>query len=149
MPNSFTSNIYNEINGDVNLPNYPSIVDKNMNSVFLSQKGGNKISNTDSDINNLLSMLTTETNVNTTQTDNLEKRLTNMMQKGGSGNKTLSNTSSDNYSGLFLEARGSNQGGLLSATSSATSSIMPNNTNLSNISFTLFSTITFPSNSSL
>lgn len=125
MPNSFTSNIYNEINSDLNTPNYPNIVDKNISSVFLSQKGGsNKISNTDSDINNLLSMLTTETNVNTTQTDNLEKRLTNMMQKGGN-NKT------DNYSNLFLEANGSpsKEGDL-----SATSSVMPENNNFSQTS---------------
>ena len=100
MSNSFTTTIYNELTSDLNLPSYKN--NKNMSSIFLKQGGGgNAGSNDSSDINNLLSMLTTESNLNTTDTDKIENRLKNMMQSGG-GLDDISVTSSDNYSSLFL-----------------------------------------------
>lgn len=99
MSNSFTTTIFNELSSDLNLPSYKN--NKNMSSIFLKQGGGgNAGSNDSSDINNLLSMLTTESNVNTTDTDKIENRLKNMMQSGGG--LDISVTSSDNYSSLFL-----------------------------------------------
>ena len=112
MSNSFTTTIYNELTSDLNLPSYKN--NKNMSSIFLKQGGGGKSgSNDSSDINNLLSMLTTESNVNTTDTDKIENRLKNMMQSGG-GLDDMSVTSSDNYSSLFLS-----KNEVLSATSNS------------------------------
>jgi len=112
MSNSFTTTIYNELTSDLNLPSYKN--NKNMSSIFLKQGGGgNAGSNDSSDINNLLSMLTTESNVNTTDTDKIENRLKNMMQSGG-GLDDMSVTSSDNYSSLFLS-----KSEILSATSNS------------------------------
>ena len=111
MSNSFTTTIYNELTSDLNLPSYKN--NKNMSSIFLKQGGGgNAGSNDSSDINNLLSMLTTESNVNTTDTDKIENRLKNMMQSGGG--LDISVTSSDNYSSLFLS-----KSEILSATSNS------------------------------
>jgi hypothetical protein len=112
MSNSFTTTIYNELTSDLNLPSYKN--NKNMSSIFLKQGGGGKSgSNDSSDINNLLSMLTTESNLNTTDTDKIENRLKNMMQSGG-GLDDMSVTSSDNYSSLFLS-----KNEVLSATSNS------------------------------
>jgi hypothetical protein len=112
MSNSFTTTIYNELTSDLNLPSYKN--SKNMSSIFLKQGGGgNAGSNDSSDINNLLSMLTTESNLNTTDTDKIENRLKNMMQSGG-GLDDISITSSDNYSSLFLS-----KNEVLSATSNS------------------------------
>jgi hypothetical protein len=112
MSNSFTTTIYNELTSDLNLPSYKN--NKNMSSIFLKQGGGgNTGSNDSSDINNLLSMLTTESNLNTTDTDKIENRLKNMMQSGG-GLDDMSVTSSDNYSSLFLS-----KNEVLSATSNS------------------------------
>ena len=111
MSNSFTTTIYNELTSDLNLPSYKN--NKNMSSIFLKQGGGgNAGSNDSSDINNLLSMLTTESNLNTTDTDKIENRLKNMMQSGGG--LDISVTSSDNYSSLFLS-----KSEILSATSNS------------------------------
>lgn len=111
MSNSFTTTIYNELTSDLNLPSYKN--NKNMSSIFLKQGGGGKSgSNDSSDINNLLSMLTTESNLNTTDTDKIENRLKNMMQSGGG--LDISVTSSDNYSSLFLS-----KSEILSATSNS------------------------------
>ena len=111
MSNSFTTTIYNELTSDLNLPNYKN--NKNMSSIFLKQGGGGNVgSNDSSDINNLLSMLTTESNLNTTDTDKIENRLKNMMQSGGG--LDISVTSSDNYSSLFLS-----KNEVLSATSNS------------------------------
>jgi hypothetical protein len=112
MSNSFTTTIFNELTSDLNLPSYKN--NKNMSSIFLKQGGGGKSgSNDSSDINNLLSMLTTESNLNTTDTDKIENRLKNMMQSGG-GLDDMSVTSSDNYSSLFLS-----KNEILSATSNS------------------------------
>jgi hypothetical protein len=112
MSNSFTTTIYNELTSDLNLPSYKN--NKNMSSIFLKQGGGGNVgSNDSSDINNLLSMLTTESNVNTTDTDKIENKLKNMMQSGG-GLDDMSVTSSDNYSSLFLS-----KNEILSATSNS------------------------------
>jgi len=111
MSNSFTTTIYNELTSDLNLPSYKN--NKNMSSIFLKQGGGGNVgSNDSSDINNLLSMLTTESNLNTTDTDKIENRLKNMMQSGGG--LDISVTSSDNYSSLFLS-----KNEVLSATSNS------------------------------
>lgn len=112
MSNSFTTTIYNELTSDLNLPSYKN--NKDIGSIFLKQGGGGSKtgSNDSSDINNLLSMLTTESNLNTTDTDKIENRLKNMMQSGGG--LDISVTSSDNYSSLFLS-----KSEILSATSNS------------------------------
>jgi hypothetical protein len=131
MSNSFTTTIYNEITSDLNLPTFKN--NKNVASIFLKQQGGRGSSgynanNQDSDINNLLSMLTTETSLSTTETVNLENRLKNTMQTGGA----ISLTSSDNYSNLFLSK---NEIPLSATSVSQTSSVMPGINMLSETSF--------------
>jgi hypothetical protein len=111
MSNSFTTTIYNELTSDLKLPSYKN--NKDITSIFLKQGGGSKPgSNDNSDINNLLSMLTTETDLNTTETDKIENRLKNMMQSGGGDLGEISATS--DYSSLFLS-----KNEILSATSNS------------------------------
>jgi hypothetical protein len=128
MSNSFTTTIYNEITSDLSLPKYKN--NNNIHSIFLNQQGGGveRSSTSDNDINNLLSMLTTESNLNTSETIKIENRLKSTMQKGGSGHNH-SVTSSDNYSQLFISSNKP-----LSETSvnkSITSSVLPPNNILS------------------
>ena len=104
MSDFSTKNILPELinNNEFNytLPKYINIVNKKNNefvSNFLPQTGGswnkrNK-NNTDDEINQLISMLTSDSEdknnftVNSTQTDILENRLKNMAQNGGDTNK--------------------------------------------------------------
>jgi uncharacterized protein YozE (UPF0346 family) len=128
MSNSFTTTIYNEITSDLSVPKYKN--NNNIHSIFLNQQGGGveRSSTSDNDINNLLSMLTTESNLNTSETIKIENRLKSTMQKGGSGHNH-SVTSSDNYSQLFISSNKP-----LSETSvnkSITSSVLPPNNILS------------------
>jgi len=88
---------------DYNVPHYINIVDKKKNEFvtnFLPQTGGSwnkKTKNTtDDDINQLIAMLTSDSEdknnftANSTQTDILENRLKNMIQAGGSNKKHIS-----------------------------------------------------------
>ena len=89
-------NLFSELNSEtsVSLPKYLNV--KNINSSdkvsnFLPQKGGSfglkNSDNTDDQVNQLISMLTSESDdklsANTTATEILENRLRNMLQNGG------------------------------------------------------------------
>jgi hypothetical protein len=127
MSNSFTTTIYNEITSDLSVPKYKN--NNNIHSIFLNQQGGGveRSSTSDNDINNLLSMLTTESNLNTSETIKIENRLKSTMQKGGSGHNH-SVTSSDNYSKLFISSN--NPLSETSVNKSITSSVLPSNNNI-------------------
>ena len=101
MSNIFNSNLLKELlsednNANLALPAYVRIVDKNttnnFNSNYLPQSGGswNKKTNTnEEDVNQLISMLTSESDNNSTDTNALENKLKNMVPTMDGGNGYL------------------------------------------------------------
>jgi hypothetical protein len=104
MSNNFDKTLLKDllsetVTNNISLPQFITIVDKkdnNFASTFLPQKGGswnkknlNSKNTTEDEVNQLISMLTSETedkhnfSANSTQTEQLEKRLKNMLQNGG------------------------------------------------------------------
>ena len=103
MSNNFDKTLLKDllsetVTNNINLPQFITIVDKkdnNFASTFLPQKGGlwnkklNSKNTTEDEVNQLISMLTSETedkhnfSANSTQTEQLENRLKNMLQNGG------------------------------------------------------------------